>query len=213
MAPTFELVIFDNDGVLVDSEPLANAVLADLLAGAGHPIGVTACIERFMGGTLARVRTEVEAELGRPLPADLEDCYHADLLARFATELRPVAGVHELLDALTTPACVASSGTHDRISASLAVTGLLERFEGRIFSADDVAHGKPAPDLFLHAARSLEVDPARCVVVEDSALGVTAARAAAMTVVGYAALTPPERLAAADHIVTTMVELLPLLSA
>lgn len=197
-----ELVIFDNDGVLVDSERLANGILADLLTEAGVPYTLEQAVAEFMGGTLARVRAAVE----RPLPEDFEDRYHQRLFAGFA-RLQPVPGVPQVVDGLAeagTPTCVASSGSHERIRTALTATGLLDRFDGRIFSAEDVAHGKPAPDLFLHAAGSMGAKPDACVVIEDSPLGVAAAKAAGMTVFGYAAMTPAERLAGADAVFTEM---------
>lgn len=201
-----DLVIFDNDGVLVDSERLANGILADLLTEAGLPYTLEQAVHEFMGGTLARVRASAEPRLGHPLPPDFEERYHARLFEGFA-RLEPVTGVPEVLDALDqagTPYCVASSGTHDRIRTALTSVGLYQRFEGRVFSAQDVEHGKPAPDLFLHAAGSIGTDPARCVVVEDSPLGVEAARAAGMNVIGYAGMTPAERLAGADAVIDKM---------
>jgi HAD superfamily hydrolase (TIGR01509 family) len=208
-----ELVVFDNDGVLVDSEPLANQVLAGLLTEYGYPVTRDEAVRRFMGSTMARVRTRVEAAMERPLPADLEQRYHDELFAGFRSGLQPVPGVAEVLDGLEragVPFCVASSGTHERIRLALSMVGLLDRFDdGRIFSADDVVHGKPAPDLFLLVAAKLGVAPERAVVVEDSPTGVVAARAAGMIVVGYAAMTPEERLveAGADAVVITMVDL------
>jgi HAD superfamily hydrolase (TIGR01509 family) len=201
-----ELVIFDNDGVLVDSERLANGILAGLLTEAGVPYTLEQAVHEFMGGTMARVRASVEPRLGHALPADFEDRYHERLFEGFA-RLEPVAGVPEVLDALDAAAlayCVASSGTHERIRTALSAVGLYGRFEGRVFSAHDVEHGKPAPDLFLYAASTMTVDPAGCTVVEDSPLGVEAARAAGMTVVGYAGMTPVERLAAADVVIDKM---------
>jgi HAD superfamily hydrolase (TIGR01509 family) len=208
---TWELVIFDNDGVLVDSERLANGVLADLLTELGEPTTLEESVHRYMGGTLAGVRAAVEPERGTPLPADFEDRYHDALFAAFESDLAPVPGIGDVLDHLDrqhVSYCVASSGTHDRIRFALKTTGLLDRFpDDRIFSADDVAHGKPAPDLFLHTAARLGADPAGCVVVEDSPNGVRAAKAAGMTVVGYAAMTPAERLGDADVVVSDMRDL------
>ena len=206
-----DLVIFDNDGVVVDSELLANRVLADLLTEAGHPTSIEDSIRDYLGGTVAGVHGIIKERSGRDLPERFDGDYHARLYTAFDRDLRPVPGIDGVLDALDTPFCLASSGTRDRIRRSLTVTGLLERFEGRIFSAEDVAHGKPAPDLFLHVASTLAVDPARCVVVEDSPHGVTAARAAGMTVVGFAALTPADKLAAATATFSSMDQLLPLL--
>ncbi len=197
--------------MLVDSEHLANDVLAGLLTDAGWPTTPEACMAEFVGSSLERVRAIVEARLGRPLPAELEDRYHNDLFARYAVDLRAVPGVAEALAVVgaATTVCVASSGTPERIARSLAVTGLAGVFGDRTFSASDpaVAAGKPAPDLFLHAAATLGARPDRCVVVEDSPLGVTAARAAGMAVVGYAGLTPARRLAGADVVITTMADL------
>jgi HAD superfamily hydrolase (TIGR01509 family) len=190
----WDLVIFDNDGVLVDSEAAASQVLAELLAACGLPLDAEACMARFMGRSLGGVRDDVEAELGAPLSPDFEARYHARLFEAFRAHLRPVPGVHRALDRVRASTCVASSGSHDRIRLALELTGLLGRFAGRIFSAQDVGRGKPAPDLFLHAARRLGVDPARCAVVEDSPLGVEAANAAGMTAFGFARLTPPDRL-------------------
>ena len=207
-----DLVILDNDGVVVDSELLANRVLAELLTEAGHPTSVEDSIRDYLGGTLAGVHGIVRRRSGTELPEGFDDAYHERLFAAFATDLRPVPGVGDVLHALTVPYCLASSGTRDRIRRSLVVTGLLERFEGRIFSAEDVAHGKPAPDLFLHVASTLDVEPARCVVVEDSPNGVAAARAAGMRALGYAALTPPDRLAGAVATFSTMGALIPLLA-
>jgi HAD superfamily hydrolase (TIGR01509 family) len=164
-----------------------------------------------MGSTLARVREIAELRLGRTLPADLEHRYHERLFEAFRTELTAVPGVAEALAQLTTPTCVASSGTHERIRLALQTTGLLSRFDGRIFSAQDVARGKPAPDLFLHAAQSLGIRPERCAVVEDSPLGVEAANRAGMTAFGFARMTPPERLHAAAGGIFRSMDALPAL--
>jgi HAD superfamily hydrolase (TIGR01509 family) len=203
-----ELVIFDNDGVLVDSERLANGILADLLTEAGLPYTLDEAVHEFMGGTLARVRTSVEPRLGRALPADFEDEYHRRLFESFS-RLQPVPGVTEVLDRLDqagTPYCVASSGTPDRIDTALTAVGLRARFS-QVFSASEVEHGKPAPDLFLHVAASLDMPPAGCAVVEDSPLGVASAKAAGMTVFGYAAMTPAGKLADADAVFDRMERL------
>jgi HAD superfamily hydrolase (TIGR01509 family) len=190
----FDLVIFDNDGVLVDSEWHANGILAELLTEYGLPCTREDCIREYMGSTMARVRAIAEARIGAALPGELEDRYHEALFEAFRTKLTAVPGVVDVVTAMTTPSCVASSGTHERIRLALTTTGLLPRFEGRIFSAQDVARGKPEPDLFLHAARSLGVRPERCAVIEDSPLGVEAANRAGMTAFGFARMTPPERL-------------------
>ena len=192
----YELVIFDCDGVLVDSEPLSNRILAERLSGIGLPTTAERSMAEYMGRSWASCQALIEQRLGRTLPHDFADGYHEELYAALRSEVEPVAGVVAALDAIGTPACVASSGSHEKIRTSLGATGLLERFDGRIFSATEVEHGKPAPDLFLHAARSLGAEPARCVVVEDATAGVQAGRAAGMVVLGYAGLTAPELLAA-----------------
>jgi HAD superfamily hydrolase (TIGR01509 family) len=197
----FDLVIFDNDGVLVDSEPLANAVLAEILTGYGLPLTWRDCIERYLGSTLGRVRALVEAELGHAIPDDFEAQYRGTVYPRLAESVQPIAGVATVLDALADAGmavCVASSAIHERIRITLTKAGLIDRFEGRMFSAEDVASGKPAPDLFLHAAAELGVAPSRCAVVEDAPAGVAAADAADMVVFAYAALTPRHLLAGAS---------------
>jgi beta-phosphoglucomutase-like phosphatase (HAD superfamily) len=140
-----DLVIFDNDGVTVDSELLANRVLSDLLTEHGHPTTIEECIHRYMGGTLAAVRASVKEQSGQQLPAGFDDEYHARLFEAFERDLRPVPGIEAVLRHLSTPFCLASSGTFERIARSLTVTGMLDYFEGRIFSAEQVPHGKPAP--------------------------------------------------------------------
>ena len=205
----FDLVIFDNDGVLVDSEWHANGILADLLCEAGLPSTRESCMAEYIGSTMARVREIAESRLGRVLPDDLEERYHDRLFEAFRTGLTAVPGVVEALGAIATPTCVASSGTHARIRLALTTTGLLSRFDGRIFSAQDVARGKPEPDLFLHAASTLGIRPQRCAVVEDSPLGVEAANRAGMTAFGFARTTPAERLRAAGGGVFTSMEELP----
>jgi len=207
------LVIFDNDGVLVDSERLANTILAELLTEAGLPYTFEETVRDFMGGSMASMRQKAEARLGRPLPADLEDHYHRRLFDGFA-HLQAITGVETVLDHLDAGGvryCLASSGTHRRIRTALTAVGFWDRFEGRIFSAEDVAHGKPAPDLFLHAASRMGVKPDDCVVVEDSPLGVAAANAAGMTVFGYAGMTDPAKLSSADAVFHDMAALAELL--
>jgi HAD superfamily hydrolase (TIGR01509 family) len=211
VADRFDLVIFDNDGVLVDSEWHANGILAGLLTEAGLPCTREECIREYMGSSMARVREIAEGRLGRSLPQDLEARYHAQLFDAFRTKLTAMPGVADVLTTLTTPTCVASSGTHERIQLALTTTGLLKHFRGRIFSAQDVARGKPEPDLFLHAARTLGVRPERCAVIEDSPLGVEAANRAGMTSFGFAKMTPASRLAAATGGVFLSMDELPAL--
>ncbi len=195
MAAPVELVIFDCDGVLIDSERLAIKVEAQALAMLGWPLSEAEIIARFMGRSDREMHAVIEAHLGRALPGDWYDEMQARYREVFAAELEPVAGVLDVLDRITVPSCVASSATHAHLQYTLGLTGLYERFAGRIFSADEVARGKPAPDLFLHAAGQMGADPAGCVVVEDSRPGVEAARAAGMRVLAFAGgLTSAETL-------------------
>ena len=195
MADPFELVIFDCDGVLVDSERIAVRVESEYLTELGWPLSEAEIIEQFMGRTEEFMDEAIEARLGSRLPGDWQDQFQRRYREAFAADLVPVDGVVEALDQITIPTCVASSGNHDKIRFTLGHTGLYQRFEGRIFSGYEVANGKPAPDLFLHAAARMAAEPGRCAVVEDSRYGVMAARAAGMHAVGYAGgLSPAHRL-------------------
>jgi HAD superfamily hydrolase (TIGR01509 family) len=186
-----ELVIFDSDGVLVDSERLAVKVDVVVLRELGWPLTEAEVVERFVGLSDREITAEIEAHLGRSLPASWEAGHRHLYREVFERELRPVDGVPEALERITIPTCVASGGSHEKLRLTLGLAGLYERFAGRIFSADEVEQGKPAPDLFLLAARRMGVAPAACIVVEDSRYGVQAARAANMLVLAYAGgLTP-----------------------
>lgn len=194
-AEPIELVIFDCDGVLIDSERLAVRVDVVMFRELGWPISEAEVVEHFVGRSDRDTQAAIEAHLGRALPDDWHERFKPLYEAMFAAELTPVDGVLEALDRITLPSCVASSGTHEYLRHMLELAGLYDRFAGRIFSADDVAQGKPAPDIFLHAAAQMSADPARCAAVEDSRSGVQAARAAGMRVLAYAGgLTPAELL-------------------
>lgn len=182
----FGLVIFDCDGVLVDSETIAIRVDQRVLADLGWELGLEEIVERFVGRSDAHFMAETERHLGIRLGPDWDVKYEPWYRTAFENELTAVDGIREALEGLRLPDCVASSGSHAKIRRSLGQTGLLPRFSGRIFSADLVARGKPAPDLFLHAAAQLGFAPTACAVVEDSVSGVQAARAAGMHVFAYA---------------------------
>jgi HAD superfamily hydrolase (TIGR01509 family) len=209
----YDLVIFDCDGVLVDSEPLSNRILAERLTAMGLPTTVDEAIRDYMGRSWKSDQEIIEGRLGRPLPDGWVDAYHAEVIAAFESELQPVAGIAAALEEIDAPWCVASSSAHPRIRAALRACGLLSRFEGRIFSATDVEHGKPAPDLFLHAARECDAAPERCVVVEDAPPGAEAGRRAGMDVLGYAGVTDPALLEAhGARVFASMAELPALLT-
>jgi HAD superfamily hydrolase (TIGR01509 family) len=179
-----DLIIFDCDGVLVDSELLSCRCLSDALASHGIELGVDEALERFVGRSIGAVREHYEA-LGQRLP----DNFAAELKARvresFAASLLPIEGVGAVLGRLRLPTCVASSSDLDRVVFSLAMTGLSGHFAGRLYTSQMVKRGKPAPDLFLHAAAAMAVDPRRTLVIEDSVSGVRAGKAAGMTVWGF----------------------------
>jgi HAD superfamily hydrolase (TIGR01509 family) len=189
----FDLVIFDCDGVLVDSERLAIRLDGELLAQLGWPLSESEIVERFVGRTEAAMRAEIEAHVGRDIGPEW-DALSEEYVRLFASELRPVDGIAAAIDEIQAAGyatCVASSGGHEKIRRNLALTGLRDRFSERIFSSEDVLHSKPAPDLFLHAAAAMGVEPGRCAVVEDSRPGVAAARAAGMWAFGYAGSVTP----------------------
>lgn len=179
------LVIFDCDGVLVDSEPIASRVLAEMLTDIGYPLTAADAVDRFTGLSMRAVTAAVEADWGRPLPGDFLVRLRARDAEAFRTELQPVAGVPAMLRRLTLAKCVASSGTLAKMRCTLGVTGLLPSFEPHLFSAEMVERGKPAPDLFLRAAADMGVDPSEAVVVEDAVAGIAAAVAAGMRPIGF----------------------------
>jgi HAD superfamily hydrolase (TIGR01509 family) len=205
-----ELVIFDCDGVLVDTERLAVRVDVQVLAQLGWVMTEAEVVERFVGLSDATIREAIEAHTGRRLADNWEQEFRHLYRSSFAESLTAVDGVVEALDGITLRTCVASSGSHEKMRFTLGLTGLLERFDGRMFSVSEVERGKPAPDIFLHAAARMGVAPAACAVVEDSRFGVEAARAAGMRAFGYAGgLTPAHLLAGSGTVVFTDMRELP----
>ena len=194
MPKPIELIIFDCDGVLVDSELIANQVLQQGLASLGWTLSLAEVMERFMGKSLASCEGEIAAFLNTDIPQAFWTSLQQMTYARFRADLQPVAGIVEVLDVIKQPKCVASSGSHEKINTTLGITGLKHHFNDAIFSATSVDQGKPAPDLFLYAAQQMKTDPSACLVIEDSPYGVQAAHAADMRVLGYCALTPKERM-------------------
>ncbi len=190
------MVIFDCNGVLVDSEPIAAAVLTAALRRIGVTLSTETAMRRFHGRRPADIFAAIESVTGRRLPSDFPARVAAETLRRLRTQLRPVDHAAHALSWIRGPKAVASSSPPDRVSASLEATGLIRFFEPRLFSASSVRYGKPAPDLFLHTAARCGIEPADCIVVEDSAPGITAAAAAGMTPIGFVGLSPvPGRLA------------------
>lgn len=182
----FDLIIFDCDGVLVDSEIIVNRIFAELLTEVGFPITYEEIARQFIGKSLETCLEIIEQSYGKPVPKNfIERCKQREFAA-FHQELQPVSGIIETLEQITLPRCVASNSSHRHIQLVLKLTGLLKQFEGKIYSAYDVARPKPFPDLYLYAARQMETNPERCLVIEDSVPGVQAGCAAGMTVFGYA---------------------------
>jgi HAD superfamily hydrolase (TIGR01509 family) len=178
------LVIFDCDGVLVDSEPISISVLVKAMADLGVTITEDEAYERFLGRSLATLIDILETEFNVHANEAFLEGIRTNLYARFRTELKPMAGIGDAIDALGVPCCVASSSQVERIKLSLSVTGLLPKLPN-IFSASMVKRGKPAPDLFLYAASKMQVEPRDCIVIEDSPAGIAAAKAAGMTVFAF----------------------------
>ncbi|MBD2561560.1 MULTISPECIES: HAD-IA family hydrolase [Nostoc] len=180
-----ELVIFDCDGVLVDSETLGNRILVEFVAEFGLILKLEEAILLFKGCKMADCLAVIEQKLGRKMPQDFVTQLRARTATAFERELLPVEGIEAALDKINLPICVASSGPIEKIKLALRVTNLLSRFEGRIFSSYEIGSWKPAPDLFLYAAKHLGVNASFCTVVEDSILGVRAGIAAGMKVLAY----------------------------
>ena len=210
-SPSVCLVIFDCDGVLVDGEGLAVAIDVKAIGALGWPITEAEVIQRHLGKSTADVLADIEAHLGRPVPAGWEEAWDAEYRRVFDEQLEAVPGIAEAVKAIAAKGfqtCVASSGSHEKMRRTLGKTGLWDFFDGRIFSASEVERGKPEPDLFLYAAAQVGRLPARCVVVEDSQHGVAAAKASGMKAIGFAGgITPVAHLAAADVVITSMSDL------
>jgi HAD superfamily hydrolase (TIGR01509 family) len=181
----FDLVIFDCDGVLVDSEVISCRAHAETLTRHGYPITADQVLDRFLGMSDREARLAIETELGRSLPDDFEAQMKQAALRRYADDLQNIPYIAETIAAIDLPKCVASSGTPEKIRHGLQAAGLYHLLVPNIFSATQVRNGKPAPDLFLFAAGQMATPAGRCVVIEDSVPGITGARAAGMTVLGF----------------------------
>src|SRR3984957_4626737 len=179
-----DLIIFDCDGVLVDSEVLSCRCLSAVLAGYGISLGVDQALDLFLGRSVTAVVRHYEA-LGRAIPAQFAAELKTAVRAAFLSSLCPIDGVKSVLEDLRIPHCVASSSDVDRVSFSLSLTGLALHFDARLYTSEMVARGKPAPDLFLYAAERMQADQHRTLIIEDSVSGVKAGKAAGMTVWGF----------------------------
>jgi HAD superfamily hydrolase (TIGR01509 family) len=181
----FDLIIFDCDGVLVDSEAISCRAHAEVLSRHGYPITREQVFDRFLGRSTRQASSEVEAELGRALPDDFHVQLRDEQFRWFEADLEAVPHIHAALDAIVQPVCVASSGSQQRMRLTLGRTHLYNRFAPNIFSSSQVLNGKPAPDLFLFAAEQMNVPPEHCLVIEDSVAGIAGAIAAGMPVLGF----------------------------
>ena len=191
-----DLVLFDCDGVLVDSEPVTNRLLQANLAARGLDVPYDQVITLFVGGTIMGVRKQARA-MGAELEDDWVDRFYTDMFAALAEEVTPIPGVSDMLDVLDAhniPYAVCSNGPHAKMDITLQRCGLTERFQGRVYSREDVPNPKPAPDLYLHAAARAGIAPERCVVIEDSPSGAKAGKAAGIFTCGFARETDPARL-------------------
>ena len=198
----FDLVIFDCDGVVVDSERIVFGVFGAFIRSLGVHLTEAETREQFLGRTLAACVAIVERLTGRPTPSGALDAYKKERDRVLREQVQPIPGVREVLEGLRIPYCLASSGDFDKMQVTLGATRLLPFFEGRIFSATQVPNGKPAPDIFLFAAREMGADPARAAVIEDSVNGVLAGVAAGMTTFGFAGLMPAAKLVEAGAAAT-----------
>jgi HAD superfamily hydrolase (TIGR01509 family) len=195
-----DLVIFDCDGVLVDSEPLANQVYVQMLAEYGFQVNTEEYLHKYSGAAIIHRLESTSKQLNWMPPSDFYPVFNSRLSVLTKQHLKPVPGIYELLDSLTTPVCIASNGSRSEVILRLKIADLAKYFGENIFSGVDLPNPKPAPDVYLAAADSFNISPSRCVVVEDSVLGVTAGVRAGMKVYGYAACTSAERLKEAGAI-------------
>jgi len=205
---SYDLVIFDCDGVLVNTEPLANQVYVEILEEHGHRVNSDEYMREFSGASITQRLQVTSQKLNWTPPSNFASTFQERLAELSRQVLEPVDGIHELVESITVPMCIASNGTRSEIQLRLKLANLTEFFGDAIFSGLEVPKPKPAPDVFLTAAQSFNIPPSRCIVIEDSIPGVTAGVRAGMTVYGYAAFTPSESLRAAGAIpFSNMLEL------
>lgn len=205
----FDLVIFDCDGVLVDSEPIANTVFAEMLNELGLTVTLQDMYRDFMGRSMSTCLQIIESRIGQAPPTEFVLELTRRIEISLSKNLKPVDGITDALERISAPCCVASSGDHEKMRLTLGLTGLLDRFEGKLFSVTQVAKGKPHPDVFLYAAEKMGAEPSQTAVIEDTEIGVAAGVSAGMTVFGYAGISDSARLSAAGAIVFDNMKLLP----
>ena len=209
---SFKLIIFDCDGVLVDSEGITTQVFIDMLAEAGVDITLEEVMNQYVGMPMPDGLALLAKQYGFTPPADFVERFYRNSMVVLADQLQPVPGIKTVIGQLQLPFCVASNSRVEKVRAMLSITGLLASFEGNIFTACQVKNPKPAPDVYLYAAKVFNTDPSDCLVIEDTPVGVSAAKAAGMTVYGYSAITPAQRLwDAGVHTVFNVMSDLPLL--
>ena len=206
-----ELIIFDCDGVLVDSERITAKVFSNVLEEeCGISLSFDVLLETFMGQSSQRCLAIIEEMLGHKPPIGLEARYQNDISKDLQTSVTAIPGIEKVLADISIPCCVASGGSYEKMRTTLGKTNLLPHFEGKLFSSSDVANGKPYPDVFLYAAENMNcINPGRCLVIEDSPFGVEGGVAAGMTVFGFADLIKKQKLidSGAHHIFTEMANL------
>lgn len=195
-------MIFDCDGVLVDSDRISLRIQAEWISALGLKMTYEDCVREFLGLGMEATLRVLAKRLGRPVPEGWAAELDTAVRKGFERELRPIPRIVEALEEIELPTCIASSGSHEKMRFTLGLTGLGDRFAGRIFSVEEVQRGKPVPDLFLHAASRMSTSPEQCIVVEDSPFGIAAAKAAGMSALGFAAATPAARLDGADAVFT-----------
>ncbi len=208
----FDLIIFDCDGVLIDSEPISCQVLVEALAELGMHISYEEAIATFVGKSISSNRLYIEERIKKPLPSDFGINLQTRTIQKFKTDLNPIKGIHQAIEAINKPICVASSSNKEWIRSALETVELISHFGDNIFSASQVKHGKPAPDVFLFAAEQMGFSPAQCAVIEDSPTGVKAGQAAGMTVFAYTGTFAADQLRQAGaHVIFPDMQKLPAL--
>lgn len=187
MMSKYKCIIFDCDGVLVDSEPIGNQVLVDMANSYGADIDLDYAFKHFKGGSIYTCRDKIQALVNQPLSQDFIAEYRRRSYNAFKEQIQSVEGVKEVIESLSIPFCVASSGPTEKIRLNLELTGLLPYFEDNIFSCYTIEKWKPEPDVFIWAAKTMGFKPEDCVVIEDSLTGIQAAKAGGFDVFGFTA--------------------------